>query len=259
MDIMDMDRAQANHGERVEVADSSEPNAAGPDTPKAQAWLTIGQRLAAIRDECYGIHKDAISKEKDGKKWTEKGHIVEVILSEFRPLLSKYGVDMTPNLIERAYAGNRCDIIVDFRFECLDADEWDVANRPCSRVIRWAGAGTDNGDKAFAKAGTNALKEMLKKVFLITDRDDAREETDSIEHETEGGAAKAKKATEERARTLQAWATTFKRALETAKDQKEIDRLKRENREQLDSDDLPEVTRQFFNELIAERKAELET
>ncbi len=36
-----------------------------------------------------------------------------------------------------------------------------------------------------------------------------------------------------------------------------VDRLKRENKAQLDSEDLPEVTRTFFNELIAERKAEL--
>jgi len=232
------------------VAEGAVAPAANEDT--APPRLTLAQRMAAIRDECSGIHKDAISKEKDGKKWTEKGHIVEVILSEFRPLLSKYGVDMTPNLVERTYTGNRCDIVVDFEFENLD----DAADR---RVIRWAGAGTDNGDKAFAKAGTNALKEMLKKRFLVTDRDDAKEEVDQVEHQTESQAGRRdlEAAQRQRQAAIQQWAKTFKAALETAPSEADIDRLKRDNREQLDSEDLPDVTRTFFNELIADRKAEL--
>jgi predicted ATP-dependent endonuclease of OLD family len=128
-----------------------------------------------------------------------------------------------------------------------------------SRVIRWGGAGTDNGDKAFAKAGTNALKEMLKKVFLVTDRDDAKEETESVEHQTDDGARKADliKAREEKAGAIQQWAKTFKAALETAKTGKDIDRLQRENKAQLTDESLPDVTRDFFVDLIQERKKAL--
>ena len=229
------------------MVESLEPTVADKDT--AEQVMTLSQRMAAIRDECNGIKKDAIKKEKDGKSWTEKGHIVEVILSEFRPLLSKYDVDMTPNLIERTYTGNRCDVIVDFEFERLD----DPTDR---RTIRWAGAGTDNGDKAFAKAGTNAMKEMIKKRFLVTDRDDAKEETESVPHETEGGASKRElaDAKESRRSALEQWAKAFKMALEKSTDLKDIQRLERENREHLISEDLPEVTRTFFIELIEQRK-----
>jgi hypothetical protein len=101
-------------------------------------------------------------------EFTIKGHTVEAVLSEMRPLLSRYRVRLQPNLFERSYSGNRCDVLVDFTFSSLD-DPSDT------EVIRWAGSGTDDGDKGFSKAGTNALKEMLKKVFLITDRDDAKE------------------------------------------------------------------------------------
>lgn len=247
MDQLDLDRPKADQRARVEVAARAEPAAAVEDTPEARP-LNLKERMAAIRDECSGFAKEDI---KMGT-FSIKGHTFEAILSEVRPLLLRHGVDIEPNLVERVYSGNRCDVLVDFRFERTDeSDE--------HRVIRWGGAGTDNSDKAFAKAGTNCLKEMLKKRFLITDRDDAKE-AESVDHQTEDSASRAKldKVKEQRAATLQQWAKVFKSALENATDAKEIARLKLENRDQLESDDLPDVTRTFFNELIADRKAEFE-
>lgn len=214
--------------------------------------LTLKQRLAAIRDECDAIHKDNIQKEKDGKKWTEKGHTVEVVLSEFRPLLAKYGVEMTMNLVERTYNGNRCDVIVDWEFERTDdSDE--------KRVIRWGGADTDNGGKAFAKAGTNALKEMIKKKFLVTDRDDAKEETESVEHDTGEGASRrdVENLKEDKRALQEQWAKAVKLALEKAQTQKDVQRIELDNKSQLTDATLPEVTRSFFIDLIVRRKAEL--
>lgn len=238
--------------ERVEVAEGAKPAPANEDTYPLKEW-TLAERMAAMRSEAYGIGKDTIKmKSKAGVEFTIKGHTVEAILSEMRPLFEKYRVDMTPNLVERTYTGNRCDILVDFQFESLDYPE-DI------RTIRWAGAGTDDGDKGFSKAGTNALKEMLKKRFLITDRDDAKEEEEKVEHRTDDAVGKRdlEAAQRQRKAAIQQWATTFKAALETAPDVASVDRLKRDNREQLDSEDLPDVTRTFFNELIADRKAEL--
>jgi predicted GIY-YIG superfamily endonuclease len=232
----------------VEVAESPKPAPANENPPKV---LTLSQRMAAIRDEAFGIGKDNIKmKSKAGVEFTIKGHTVEAVLSEMRPLLTKHGVDMTPNLVERTYNGNRCDILVDFEFENLD----DAADR---RVIRWAGAGTDDGDKGFSKAGTNALKEMLKKRFLITDRDDAKEETEAVEHQTEASQASVQKAQEKAKRALQQWAATFKAALETAETETDVKRLERDNKDQLTDENLPEITRTFFAELIHDRKQKL--
>ena len=242
------------------MAEGAKPVAA-EQAPKP--WLTIGQRMAAIRDECFGIGKQKIEMESQkGAKYTIQAHTVEAILAELRPLLSRYGVDLTPNLVSREYTGNRCDVLVDFTFEVLDpesAPEGWPATVWATRTIRWAGAGTDNSDKGLAKAGTNALKEMLKKVFLVTDRDDAKEEEDKVEHQVDDGVRRSdlNKAREERRAAIQSWATSFKSALETAPTAKDIDRLRRENQDQLSSDDLPEVTRSFFFELITKRKADL--
>ena len=156
-----------------------------------------------------------------------------------------------PNLVERTYSGNRCDVLVDFEFESLDSPE--------TKVVRWAGSGTDDGDKGFSKAGTNALKEMLKKRFLITDRDDAKEEEDKVEHRTDDAvhSAALAKSNAQRKAAIEKWAKAFKAALETATTPDAVDRLKRDNREQMESDDLPDITRDFFNTLISDRKAEL--
>lgn len=243
--------------ERMAVAKGDEPAATEEDTTPKRP-MTLSQRLAAIRAEAFGIGKDNIKmsyadkKTGERKEYTIKGHTVEAVLSEMRPLLDAVGALVVPNLVERTYSGNRCDVLVDFEWESLDdADD--------KRVVRWAGAGTDDSDKAFSKAGTNALKEHLKKLFLITDRDDAKEETESVEHQAEGGASRRdlEAARDQRRMAIEQWAKAFKMALEKATDPKDIQRLQRDNVTQLASEDMPEVTRTFFIELINTRMAAL--
>lgn len=232
------------------MAEGAEPATANEDT---KTPLTLKQRMAAIRVDAFGIGKDTIKmKSKAGVEFTIKGHTIEAVLSEMRPLLDDHEIDLWPYLIERTYVGNRCDVIIDWTFERLDGSDE-------KRVVRWAGAGTDDGDKGFSKAGTNCLKEMLKKVFLITDRDDAREEEEKIEHRTEDAVHRAnlEKAKERSAAAIQQWAKTFKSALETAKTGQDLARLQRENKDQLMDESLPEVTRSFFIELIQDRKKAL--
>lgn len=253
MDLLDTAGEATDIGGGVELAPRDGAAPAEVDTPKA-APLSLKQRLAAVRADCADIGKQDIQMQNADrtKTWTIKGHTFEAVLSEIRPVLARHGVSVMPNLAERTYTGNRCDVLVDFTFERTDdSDE--------TRTIRWAGAGTDNGDKAFAKAGTNAVKEMLKKVFLVTDREDAKEETESVEHKTDEGLSRASvERTQEKSRqAVELWAKALKLALERATEPKDVQRLERDNREQLSDPTLPEVTRSFFIDLIERRKKEL--
>lgn len=240
-----------NNGSGVAVVESDKPADTAEDAIRK---MTLAQRMAAIRSESYGIGKDNIKmKSRTGTEFTIKGHTVEAVLAEMRPLFERYRVHLVPNLHERTYSGNRCDVIVDFGFESLD-DPKDA------RIVRWAGSGCDEGDKGFSKAGTNATKEMLKKLFLITDRDDAKEEEERVEHRPEGATRKEVAAAKEDTRAaLEQWAKSTKLAIEAAPDLKALARVQRDNRDQLTHESLPEVTRTFFVELIERRKAELET
>lgn len=216
--------------------------------------LSLIERLALIRADSFGIGKDNIKmsyfdkKSNERKEFTIKGHTVEAVLSEMRPLLSEMRVMLLPNLIERTYSGNRCDVLIAF--------EWESLDRPDDRrVLKWAGAGCDDGDKGFSKAGTNALKEHLKKLFLITDRDDAKEEEEKVEHKTDEGMSRAasdksaellREANEKRAKLVRG-------ALLKADTLDDVNRLVREHNAWLKQ--LPDVTATFFADLIKARKA----
>jgi hypothetical protein len=208
--------------------------------------LTLRQRLAYIRDHSSGVGKEDIKMqyERDGKskEITIQGHTIGGVLAGIRPLLKDYRILVVPNLVERTYNGNRCDVLVDFEWENLDHPE-------DRKTIRWAGSDTDKGGKGFAKAGTNALKEHLKKLFLITDKQDAAEETEQVEHQTDEGLKRGdiENVKERAGRTRERWAANFKASVEAAKTEKDIDRLFRENSDELA--DLPQVTREFFSEL----------
>jgi hypothetical protein len=201
-----------------------------------------------MREDSSGIGKEKI--EFGTVKF--EAHKIEGVLAAIRPMLTRYNLDLEPNLIERVYTGNRCDVMIDWEFVCLD-DEAQV------RKIRWAGAGNDNSDKGYAKATTNSLKEMLKKRFLITDRDDAKEEEEKVEHQTDDGVRRGdmEKVKDQRKAAIRQWASTFKAAIDSASTEKEIDRLYRDNAEQLGAGDLEPVTKEFFDELKIAAKGRL--
>lgn len=246
-----MDKQASNQRKRMELVEGDGPTDTRQNPGEAWEGLSLAERMAAIRAEAFGIGKDDIRMQKGDKSWTIKGHTVEAVLSEMRPLLAKYNVGLIPQLKDRVYNGNRCDVLVDFEFTSLDCGE--------SQVVCWAGSGTDAGDKAFSKAGTNALKEMLKKVFLITDRDDAKEEEEKVEHLTDDQMSRAKveQARAETQQAIEAWANTFRRAIESCTTLDELKAAERDNKRQLTSDKLPAVTRNWFIEEIEKRKKEL--
>lgn len=240
-------------GERVGVVEGDSPiDATEAAVCEEKNKRSLTQRMAAIRKAASGVGKENIKmRTKAGAEFTIQAHTIEGVLHGVRALLDDNGVWMDMNLVERAYQGNLCDAVFEFRFENMD-------NPADVRTIRYAGAGTDNSDKAFAKAGTNALKEMLKKTFLITDREDASEEEDRVEHESEGASrAKLNEAQEQARSALEKWAVSFKAAVGNASSADDLKRLQRENKDQLSSKELPDVTRSFFVDLIERRKKEL--
>lgn len=249
-----MDGEKPDNGKRVEVTEGNEPAVSEQDTDQR----TLAQRMAAIRSEAQLLGKEDIpmsyTDKATGKRkeYTIKGHTVEGVLAGIRPLLEKHGVWILPSIVERTYNGNRCDVIVEFHFENLD-DPGDV------RVMRWAGADTDNGGKGFAKAGTNALKEMLKKTFLITDRADQEEETENTEHVTDDQVSKQRvqEAEEKANAAMMSWATNYRKLLQAAPDVESLDRIKRANSAELGDPALPKMTKDFLDDEFKRIRAEL--
>lgn len=249
-EVLDMDSQEPNHAGGMGVSHGDE----SPDSQEYTAnRLTLSQRIAAIRKEAANVGKDDIKmKTKAGAEYTIKGHTIEAVLASIRPLLDKYQVLIMPSLESVAYNGNRCDVVYSWAWEALDNPE-DM------RVIRWPGADTDMGGKALAKAGTNSLKEMLKKTLQITDRDDNEEETKNVDYRSDEGLQRdaVEQAKEAARKNFEAWARTYIDGIKTKSTEEELKRFKAENASQLSDPELPAVTRKYIDQMYADRLAVL--
>lgn len=251
-----VDDVDADDAEGVGIPKSDGAVENEKDTPTDEVEtepLTLLEKFAAIRAECISFDKEEIEmKTKAGVKYKIQAHTIEGILSGVRPLLDRYRILLLPELKERSDNGNRCDVRVQFDFIDLDATDDRI-------TIQWAGSGTDNADKGFAKAGTNALKEVLKKVFLITDREDVKSDEDNEEFKKDGGTSTSEAAAlrEEGRRALEGWADSFRLLLQTARTVAEVKDLERQHREALSNKNLPSTTRAFFAQNIARLKETL--
>lgn len=242
-----MDSSETDNRERVAVSEGNEPSTAKAPTP-----LTLAQKLAAIRAECSGVKRENITMQaQSGKEFTIQGHTVDAVLHSIRHLLERYSIWLQPNLESVTYNGTRCDVMVIWTWECLDSGD--------EKSIRWGGSDTDKGGKGYSKACTNSLKEMLKKTFLITDKEDQKEETENVEHMTDDQLSVAR-VTEERELRQQAqakFATLYRKSVQGCGTVAELKALKRENKDQLEA--LPKVTRDFLEEAYDVMLGALET
>lgn len=252
-----------NHGSGVAVADSAEPAAAEGAAAVEARRLTLAEscdpsanlfkRLWRIEQELEAVEKSQTAQVKmeGGGSYSYKYSGHDLILAYVRPLLARHGVKFLPTTLKHERTGNLTMLTVGIQFINVDVPD----DRTVVEVVNY---GADKGDKGATKALTNAVREALKKAFNITSEDDkiADEHTD---FESGEGATRADldKAREAARSNLEKWALTFREALNSAATVKDVERLQRENKDQLTSDTLPPVTREFFIELIETRKQDL--
>lgn len=246
---------------RVEVAEGSEPAAANENPGEGQKLATsvdptanIILRLWRAELEVGAVEKSQTAEVKGEDRktlYTYKFTGYDKVIAAVRPALAKHGVKFWPTTVKHERVGNLTIMTVSVDFINVD----DPADRVTVEMINY---GADKGDKGASKALTNCVREALKKALGITsEEDDRADETTDFESDDAAGRKELVKSQAQRGAAVQQWAKAFKAALETAPSLADVDRLKRENKDQLESEDLPEVTRTFFHELIADRKAEL--
>lgn len=251
-----MDSTATDLREGVALVEGDEPVVAddGPALAEsADPAANIFKRLWRIERELGHVAKAQVAtvKMESGAsyKYNYSGH--DVILAAVNPLLAKHGVKSLPTTINHERIGNMTVLTVRVDFINIDAPE----DRTSVEMVNY---GADKGDKGASKALTNAIREAVKKALNITSEEDKKADETTEYESPEGVTKKDLAAAKEQARAnLQQWATAFKAALETAETVKDVQRLERDNKEQLTSDGLPDVTRTFFAELIHDRKQAL--
>lgn len=207
--------------------------------------LNIHQKLFGIVSELGPLEKDKHVEIKGKMAYEYISH--DAVTGHIRPLLVKYRVMVRPTVQSVRTDGNRTELEVAVDFINVD-DPSDVVS------VLTIGYGVDPSDKGPGKAFSYALKYAYLKLFLLNSGDDI--ELEDLPHDSAVMTANQKEDSERRVvEDIQAWAHTFKSALENAGTVKDVDMLQKANKDKLMS--APDVTRDFFVDLIETRKRTL--
>lgn len=245
----------------MEVASGGEPAAANQDTPKGSALAqsldpsaNIIMRLWRAELDIGAVEKSqtaTIKNDAGATAYTYKFTGYDKVLAAVKPAVARHGIKVLPTTTKHERTGNLSVVTVAVDFINVDL--------PTDKItVEMTNYGADKGDKGASKALTNAVREAIKKALGITSEEDDRAD-ETTEFDSQEGASRQDMTAvlEQRRAAIEQWAKVFKLGLEKARTKADVARLERENRDQLASDDLPDVTRAFFAELITERKAAL--
>lgn len=204
---------------------------------------------AAVRT----LEKDAnVEIKKEGNTVAKyKGITAAQIVTAAKSVLIEHGIVYLPmqSKSDVKIAGNKTVLWVDGHFVCVD--------QPLSAIIIGAwGAGTDNGDKDYAKAFTNANKQILAKALQMSTVDDEKDEV--VEHEPDHKPKAVKNAEAMTDTAIKAWADAFKAALDGCKNGKDLKRVRADNAPMMNNPGVPQVTKDYFIDKISALEGALE-
>lgn len=215
-----------------------------------ESW-SLKRRLLAVQSEVQTLILDSEVKgtTKGGATFSYKGISAAQVVARAKAALIKHGVLYVPE-VDKASAkidGNKTTIWVTGRFENVD-DETDAIERGAF------GSGTDNADNGYAKAFTNANKQILSKTLNMTTVED--ETATEVEHRPE-----AKPKAQEDAEALsdvaiKTWADAYRDALRGCKTKKDLGRIRAENANMMKR--VPTITAEYFGDMIAQLEGTLE-
>lgn len=187
---------------------------------------------------------------KSGGSFSYKGISAAQVVARAKAALIAHGVLYIPELDRESIKqdGNKTSLWVTGVFENVD-DPADTLTRGA-----W-GAGTDNADNGYAKAFTNANKQILTKTLNMTT---VEEDTPtSVEHEPESRPAAIKEAEAETDSAIRTWADAYQAALKGAATLKDLKRIRAENAHMMNSAKVPQVTKDYFVDMITQLESSL--
>lgn len=207
--------------------------------------FNVFQRLHAIMTELRPLVHDKTVKLRGNDGYKYISH--DAVSLAVRPLLSKYRVMVMPSIEQRQDNTNRCELTVQVAFINID-DPKDL------HVIQSVGYGVDPSDKGPGKAFSYAMKYAYLKAFCLNAGDDIEQE-DTPHEPAAATATQVMETVEQSKAAMKAAADNLKLAISGAGTVDALRTLQRDNRDWLMN--APEVTREYFINLIEARKKEL--
>lgn len=179
-----------------------------------------------------------------------KGISAAQVVHHAKQILTKHGIFYSSNseMEWMKRENNKTLVYVEAVFANVD-DRADVMGKGS-----W-GEGNDNSDKGVQKATTNAEKIILSKALLMTI--DGEDEAQPVETKEPGESTEVRKLDDEANVNIQQWAGAYKSALEGCKTIEMLNKVRKDNKSIMKSDRVPDVTREFFVDLIATLEGQL--
>ncbi len=227
----------------------AESQGAAAETTLVTGWdlsLNIHQRIFVA---CHAIEK----LEKDGRVKLGKDGGFDYITHDqttfkVKRALLGVGVMVVPTVVKHDKDGNRTELTVRAKFVNVD-DPQDFIE------VEGVGYGVDSSDKGPGKAYSYAMKYVYMKLFMLNSADDIEE--DQTRHEPEVSSRQLTDAETTAREAIGEWATAYKAALENAPTIAVLKEIKKDHRKRINSNDVPQNTRDFFDELFETREMHL--
>lgn len=241
--------AEAGAGRGMALADS---------TPSTQKWKpddSVYLRLARAQDDVKTITQDATikvkSKDDNKSDFTYKGVSSPQVVTFAKRALLDNGIVFIPVPSQDGVrvAGNKTALWVEGHFISVD----DPSDKFASGA--W-GAGTDNNDKDYAKAMTNAVKIILSKVLMMSTLEDESDEATPHEPNHKPKAVKTAEAVTDVA--IRTWGDAYKAAIDGCKTVAQLKKVRGENAHMMNNPNVPQVTKDYFIDKIAALEGTLE-
>lgn len=214
----------------------------------APAWdrqASLRVRLLRAQADVSVLTLDATiqAETKSGKTYSYKGISHAQVVAKASAALIKHGVLYTPEQAQDKVevSGNKTKVWVNGRFENVDD--------PADCIVRGAwGEGVDNAANGTAKAFTNANKQILAKTLNMSTVEDDKDT--EVEHRPEGASPRQRESEAMTETAIRTWATAFKAAIEGCSTKAGLKKLRAENTSMLNSEHLPDATRNYFLDML---------
>jgi hypothetical protein len=174
----------------------------------------------------------------------------QVVTFAKRALLSN-GIMFMPQPSQEGVriSGNKTALWVEGHFINID--------KPDDKIVMGAwGAGTDNNDKDYAKAMTNAVKIILSKALMMSTLED--ESDDATPHDADAKPRAVKNAEALTDVAIKTWADAFKSALDGCRTLKDLKTVRAQNANMMNNPGVPSVTKDYFIDKISALEGTLE-
>jgi hypothetical protein len=209
----------------------------------------IHVRMIRAQADAKALERTKPKAGSEGAKFLANGYVThDVVTHEAVRILTAQGIHFQPYLRSHAQDGNRTVIDMEGVFTNVDNPEEKLS-------FLGFGYGVDGSDKGPGKAMSYAKKMVLSQALMLNTHEDI--ETHSTNYEPRVAATVVREAEAVTDAAIRTWADAYNAALKGCATKKDLASLRAQNAHMMKSPAVPEVTKDYFIDMISQLEGSL--